>query len=364
MVFKNIPDYLKELVPYKPGRQARDIKIFQKKIIKLSSNENPLGTSPIALKNLKKTVDDIHLYPDPMAYDLSSKLSELYKVFPENLVIGHGSESLLSHIAKVFINPGDEILTSEDTFAGFYVAARSSGAKLVMTPLNRNYRYDVKSMRKKINKKTKIIYIANPNNPTGTYITKKEFDYLMQGVSDEILVILDEAYFEYTYKLKDYPDSMHYRYDNVITLRTFSKAYGLAGMRVGYGMAHKKFIDYIKRVKLPFEPSILAQAAAVGGLNDEKFLMQTIKNNEKSYHYVAKFLDKLKIKYIKSVANFITIDFKSAKKAENVFQELNKNGIIVRDLKSKRLEKFLRVSLGEFKDMQYFCKTLGKILGK
>lgn len=362
MVFKNIPEYLKKLVPYKPGKQADDLKVKAQNIIKLSSNENPIGVSPIALKHLKKTLDNLHLYPDPFAKKLTEELEKRYSVRSENIILGHGSESLLSHIAKVFINPGDEIVTSEDTFAGFYVAAKSSGAKLKMAPLNRNYRYDVKKMRQLINSKTKIVYIANPNNPTGTYISKKEFDYLMKGINQNILVILDEAYFEFTENLKDFPDSMHYRYDNVITLRTFSKAYGLAGLRIGYGLAHHEFINFLKRVKLPFEPSIVAQAAAIGGLEDTNFVNETLRNNKKSYDFVVKKLEKMNLKYIPSVANFVTIDFKNAKKAKVVCQALAQRGVIVRDLKSERLNKFLRVSIGKYDEMKIFCKTLEKVL--
>ena len=225
-----VPDYIQKLKTYQAGKPidelARERKIS--KISKLASNENPLGPSPFAIREMTYGLWDIHRYPDMHAFKLKNALCDMYNLKTENIILGNGSEGIMAHISRAFIQPGDEVLTAEKTFIGFYILARGAGSKLVTVPRTSDHRYDVKAMAKAITDKTKVIYIANPDNPTGTYITKEEFDYLMEHVPKHVIVILDEAYFELAKDTPDYPDSMNYRYDNVITLRTFSKAYGLA----------------------------------------------------------------------------------------------------------------------------------------
>ena len=190
-----------------------------------------------------------------------------------NVILGAGSEGIMSTIIRTFLMDNDEMISAKNSFIGFRVLANASGKKVHWIPM-KNYRYNLKSMVKKINDQTKIIYIANPDNPMGTYITKKEFDAFYSDIPQRVLIILDEAYFEYAQSNKDYPDSMHYKYDNVITLRTFSKVYGLAGLRIGYGFSHEKLINNLMKVKEPFEPSSIAMEAGIAAMDDNEFLSE------------------------------------------------------------------------------------------
>ena len=217
-------------------------------------------------------------------------------------------------------------------------------------------------MAKKIGVQTKIIYIANPNNPTGTYISKSEFDHLMQFVPEHILVILDEAYFEFAQGQEDYPDSMDYRYDNVITLRTFSKAYGLAGIRVGYGFAHEDLISNLHKIKLPFEPNLIGQLGACGALHDKPHLDRTILNNRERYKETFEFLTNHGFAPIPSVANFITFKTPSAEASDWLFENLLNHGVIIRPLKANEMPDYVRVSLGTAEEMKHFFEAMTKIL--
>ena len=239
-----VPKHIKKLSPYKPGKTIDFVKREYNLdvIIKLASNENPLGPSMKSLNAISKMLKNSHRYPDASGYLLRKKLAEKFNLKIDNVVLGGGSEGVMSSIIRTFLKESDELISAKNSFIGFRVLANASGRKVHWVPMI-NYKYNLEGIVKKINTNTKIIYIANPDNPTGTYITVSQFDAFMKKVPDRVLVILDEAYFEYACSISDYPDSMVYRYDNVITLRTFSKAYGLAGLRVGYGFAHKKLIS-------------------------------------------------------------------------------------------------------------------------
>jgi len=250
---------------------------------------------------------------------------------------------------RTFLRENDELISAENSFIGFKVLANASGKKVVWVP-KKDYKYDLKSIVNQINKNTKIIYIANPDNPTGTYISKDEFDFFMSKVPDRVLVILDEAYFEYAENIKDYPDSMLYRYDNVITLRTFSKVHGLAGFRVGYGFAHHELIDNLMKVKLPFEPSLISQEAAIAALDDTEHLNKTIELNNQEMNLMISHLNKMKINFISSAGNFITIVFDSRDNVINLVQYLLENGIIVRDLVGFGLPDCIRITIGTKKE--------------
>ena len=282
----------------------------------------------------------------------------LYNLNIENVVLGGGSEGIMSVIMRTFLHDDDEIIAAQNSFIGFRVLANASGIKTNWVPM-KNYHYDLEGLADQVNDKSKIIYLANPDNPTGTYFNKSDFDDFMNLVPNRVLVILDEAYFEYAQHLDDFPDSMLYRYDNVITLRTFSKAYGLAGLRVGYGFGHKELIDSLMKVKLPFEPSSPGQLAAFASLDDSGFLLETIKNNTLG---MEKLLNSLKdYNTIPSVANFITIVFENNNDAHDFTSFMLSNGIIVRNLKGFGLEHCVRVSVGTDEDNNYFCKIIDKL---
>ncbi|MEX0799555.1 MAG: aminotransferase class I/II-fold pyridoxal phosphate-dependent enzyme, partial [Bacteriovoracaceae bacterium] len=279
-----------------------------------------------------------------------------------NIILGNGSEGIMGYIAKSFIQPGDEVLTAEKTFIGFHILATGAGAKIVTTKRTPDMRYDVKALANKVNENTKVLYIANPDNPTGTYLTEQEFDYLMQYVPKHTIVILDEAYFEFAQSTWDYPDSMKYRYDNVITLRTFSKAFGLAGVRVGYGFAHAEFIQALHKVKLPFEPSLIAQKGALGALGDYPHLERTIRNNTKRYYEILKYLDKKGFNPIRSITNFICFKTGSEEASNFMFNKLLDRGVIVRPLKANQMPEWIRVSIGLKEEMKHYFEAMDEIL--
>lgn len=359
-----VPDYVRNLQVYQAGKPIDELTRERglTKISKLASNENPLGPSPYAIKAMTNALWDVHRYPDMNAYMLKSSLGKLYKLKNENIILGNGSEGIMAYIARAFIQPGQEVLTSQNSFIGFSIIARSVGALLKTVPLTPDYRFDVLALAKSITKKTKVIYICNPNNPTGTYINKKEFDFLMSHVPDHVLVILDEAYFEYAVGKDDYPNSMDYRYDNVITLRTFSKAYGLSGIRIGYGFGHEDLISNLTKVKLPFEPGTIAQMGAAGAIHDKPHLKRTITNNQRRYIETFDFLTRHEFNPIKSVANFIAFKTGSEEASRYMFENLLDQGVIIRQLKANEMPDYVRVSLGTKSEMIHYFKAMEFIL--
>ena len=358
-----VPSYIKKLKSYKPGKPIEEVQreLGLENIIKLASNENPLGPSPKALSAIQNSMIDSHRYPDASGYELRKKLSNRFNVNINNVILGSGSEGIMSTIMRTFLLNDDEIVSAMNSFIGFRVLANASGNKIHWVPMN-NYRYDLESMADKINDYTKIVYIANPDNPMGTYITREEFDTFYSYVPDRVLIILDEAYFEYAENREDYPDSMTYRYDNVITLRSFSKAYGLGGVRIGYGFAHDKLINNLLKVKVPFEPSALAQIAGHAALDDIDFLSKTIETNKRGMVYLKKHLETIGVKCIPSIANFITTIWESESRATQLTKDLLNKGVIVRQLNSFGWPAHIRVSIGLEKENQRFIKSLKEIL--
>ena len=358
-----VPDYIKNLLPYKAGKPIEEVQreLGIKNVIKLASNENPMGPSKKAIEAIRQSLNHISLYPDSSGFYLRKKLSDIFNLNMNNVVLGAGSEGIMATIMRTFLNEKDRILATENSFIGFRVLANASGKKIDWIPM-RDFRYDLDAMANQINRNTKIIYLANPDNPTGSYFNKTEFDAFMEKVPDRSLVILDEAYYEYASSIKDYPDSMNYRYDNVITLRTFSKSYGLAGLRVGYGFAHQDLISNLMKVKLPFEPSIPAQVAAIAALNDIDHLKATLNENKRQMLRIEKVFKKLNLPYISSSANFITLIFDNQSQAEIFTQQFLKSGIILRHLKAFGLPNCVRVTIGKDSEMGVFINKLDSIL--
>ena len=342
-----VPKHIKNLLPYKAGKPISEVKrqLGLKNIVKLASNENSLGPSLMAVNAVKEILLETHRYPDSNGYDLRTKLAKKFDLNIDNVIIGGGSEGIMSVIMRTFLSSKDEIIATKNSFIGFRVLANASGIKTNWVSM-KNYYYDLESMAKKINDNTKVIYLANPDNPTGTYFNKNSFDNFMDKVPSRVIVILDEAYFEYASHIDDYPDSMHYRYDNVITLRTFSKIHGLAGFRVGYGFANNNLIGNLMKVKLPFEPSTLGQVAACAALKDEKHLISSIQINNSEKIKLESFFKENNMKYIPSITNFLTLKFNSSNKAEKFCDNLLKKGIILRNLSSFGLPECVRVTIG------------------
>jgi len=356
-----VPPYIESLRPYEAGRTHESVRrqYGLSHIAKMASNENPLGTSPKAIEAIQGTLGGLNLYPNG-GLDLRERLAEEFDVGVENVIAGSGSEGIMSTIIRAFLCDEDEVLTTEAAFIGFQVLARSRGVEYRTVPY-RDWHYDLAALAASINPHTKIIYLANPNNPTGTIFTRHQFDEFYRHVPERVLIILDEAYFEYAKDNPRYPDSMHYRYDNVITLRTFSKVYGLAGMRIGYGFAHGELIRNLLKVKLPFEPSTPAQAAGIAALADKEFLHRSLELNARGLRFLAEGLAGLGLKVVPSEANFVMVVLESEGEATRLFDELLAHGVVVRPLKAFGLPACLRISTGTDEDNRLCMDAMRRI---
>ena len=347
-----VPPYIESLRPYVAGLSADEVRKRYRldRIDKLASNENPLGPSPRAVDAMRASLDKLNLYPSG-GIDLRARLAELFELKIDNVIVGSGSEGIMANIIRTFLCDEDEVLTTENAFIGFQVLAKSRGVKYQTVPY-RDWKYDLPALAAAINDNTKIIYLANPNNPTGTIFTRHEFDDFYKHVPERVLIILDEAYFEYAEDNPRYPDSMHYRYDNVITLRTFSKIYGLAGIRIGYGFAHESLIGNLLKVKLPFEPSTVAQAAGIAALTDKEFLHRSLELNARSLRMLMDACHGLGLSTVPSEANFAMLPLDSPEQAQYIFEELLKRGTIIRPLTAFGLPHCVRISTGTIEETE------------
>ncbi len=341
-----IPSQIESLQPYIAGKPieelARERKLAQ--IVKLASNENPLGPSPKAIEAVRKALSESFRYVDPGSYRLVHALAGKFGKRPDQIICGSGVDSLLGYMILAFAEEGQELLTSEGTFIGIYVNTRKLHRTLVQVPL-RNYAYDLPRILENITPRTRIIYLANPNNPTGTIFTKSEFEAFMAAVPSDILVILDEAYTTYVTS-NEYPNGFDYDHENLIVTRTFSKDYGLAGLRVGFAVGHARIIQTLYKVKLPFEPNYLAQEAALAALEDDEFLKKTVELNRQSMARMRSKFSELGISQVHSEANFILLLMPSEKFAVEFNQACLNRGLIVRHVKSFGVPNGIRINTG------------------
>ncbi len=358
-----VPPYIAALHPYEAGRSVDEVRreFGLDRIVKLASNENPLGPSPLAVDAMLREMAGLNRYPNG-GLDLRRGLAERFGTKVENVIAGSGSEGILSNIIRTFLCDDDEVLTTDPSFIGFQVLAQSRGVRYRTAP-HRDYHSDLEALAAAINERTKIIYLANPNNPTGTIFTRQEFDAFYRRVPERVLILLDEAYFEYAADDPRYPDSMHYRYDNVITLRTFSKAYGLAGVRIGYGFAHEDLIANLLKVKLPFEPSALAQAAGIAALDDRAFLHKTLELNARGLQFLTAELRALGLTVVPSHANFVMVPLESSEVADRWTRALLERGVIVRPLRAFGVPHAIRISTGTDGDNQFCMQTMRELIG-
>jgi histidinol-phosphate aminotransferase len=358
-----VPPYIESLRPYEAGRSAEEVQheYGLTNVAKLASNENPLGASPFALTELTRALGRLNLYPNA-GLDLRRVLADTYDLKLENVIAGSGSEGIMSNIIRAFLCDEDEVLTTEAAFIGFQVLAKSRGVAYRTVPY-RDWHYDLPALARAITERTKIVYLANPNNPTGTIFTRQEFDAFYAHVPERVLIILDEAYFEYAKDNPRYPDSMHYRYDNVITLRTFSKIYGLAGVRIGYGFAHEELIANLLKVKLPFEPSTPAQAAGIGALSDKEFLHRSLELNARGLKSLTRGLREAGIAVVPSEANFVMAPLSNEAQAMQLTEDLLRQGVIIRPLASFGLPHCVRISTGTDEDNDRCVEAIHKARG-
>jgi histidinol-phosphate aminotransferase len=342
-----IPEYVENLVPYKSGNKLEGgiTREQFKAMTNLASNENPFGVPEKAKEAMRKAIDESHIYPDPSGSELVSALSLHYKINKNRIITGSGSDSLIQMIFNAFCTKGEEILTADVTFIGTYVNANKLGRKLRLIK-TKDYGFDLKSILENINDNTRIIYLANPNNPSGTMFSGDEFKSFMEKVPDDVLVILDEAYWLYASHHKDYPNGLDYEYDNLIVLRTFSKCYGLAGARIGFAFAHREVINILYRVKLPFEPNIIALHGAIAALDDSEYVKKTVETNKKCLALQESKFDDLGINYVKGFGNFTMILFDDETEAIKFTKYMLENNVVVRHLPMFGLPNAVRINTG------------------
>lgn len=350
------------LRPYIPGKSIDEVKAEYNldTIVKLASNENPLGCSTLVKKAIIAYLEEPSLYPDGNCTNLRNKLAEKYSLEASQLIFGAGSDEIISMITKTYVSMGDEVITSQATFPQYNASTVQMGGTIIEVPL-KNYIFDLEGILASITNQTKIIFIANPNNPTGTIITKDaQLDFIKKVPSD-ILIVMDEAYVEY---IKDpaFPETMSLLkdYENLMILRTFSKMYGLAPLRIGYGIGNPEIIEKINRVRNPFNTSSAAQVAAVAALDDVDFTDRTYRVNEESKTYTYEQCDALDLFYIPSFGNFVMINFN--KPSDEMFLALQGKGYIVRPGHNLGLPGFQRVSLGTKEQMTGFFEAVREII--
>ncbi len=358
------PAYIRSIAPYQPGKPisdlARDKGLDPSQIVKLASNENPLGVSPNAHMAMMDALDDIARYPDGNSVVLRDAVCEKFQVTPSQLVFGNGSNDILELAARAFLAPGDEAVYSQHAFAVYSLVTQAVGATGVVVPA-KEFGHDLDAMLLAMTPKTRMVFVANPNNPTGTLISKVALKKFLSLVPKRTLVILDEAYDEYlTDELKAESISWLGDFDNLVISRTFSKAYGLAGLRVGFGVTSSAIADLMNRVRQPFNVNSIAQAAAVASLADDEFVERTRALNQAGMVQITQGLQKLGLTFIPSFGNFVS--FKVAD-ARGVYERLLNQGVIVRPVANYEMPDYLRVSIGLFSENAKFLEALAVALG-
>jgi histidinol-phosphate aminotransferase len=352
-----------QVKPYVPGKPIGEVKreLGLGSVIKLASNENALPPSRKALFAAGRALLTANRYPDGGCFYLKRKLAERFRVSPENIIVGNGSDEIIVLALRAFLKKNEEVVIAKQTFLIYGLASQIAGARIKYAPL-KDYRYDIPKMASLLSKKTRFVFIANPDNPTGTYVTAKEIDFLVSRMPKGAILFFDEAYFEFARDMKNFPDTFKIlrKNKNVIITRSFSKAYSLAGLRVGYGFAPREIAGALNRVREPFNVNSAAQAAALASLADGKHVKNTLELVRKGKAYLYKELDSLGIKYIPSVTNFILI--KIGKNAGRVYKRLLKRGVIVREMSPWKLNKFLRVTIGAMGENRRFLKALKEAL--
>ena len=349
-----------ELQPYVPGKQVEELERESNinDIVKLASNENPLGPSSKVLAEIAKASQTITRYPDGNGFVLRSALSEYYQLNSDHITLGNGSNDVLELVAHAFVSPCDEVIFSQHAFAVYPLVTQAIGAKAVVVPAHQ-YGHDLQAMSALISNKTKLIFIANPNNPTGTYLALDELEAFIADVPKEILVVLDEAYAEYQNNEVNTIDWLT-MYPNLVITRTFSKAYGLAGLRVGYALSHPEVADLMNRIRQPFNVNSVALRAATVALSDTDYLSKTRQCNDEGMTQLTAGCRALGISVIPSTANFVAIDVQTS--GEKIFTALLKQGVIVRPIASYGLPHHIRVSIGLPTENQRFLDVLAGLL--
>lgn len=365
-MIKNLaPSYVQAIAPYQGGKPiselAREMGLNEADIVKLASNENPLGMSPKAQMAVEEEIRDIARYPDGNSFALRDAVAKKFSVAANQLVFGNGSNDILELAARAFLHAGCEAIYSQHAFAVYPLVTQAVGAVGVVVPA-KDFGHDLEAMLKAVTSKTRLIFIANPNNPTGTLIAKDALKVFLKQVPSDVLVMLDEAYDEYLpAEHKSEAIAWLNEFDNLMISRTFSKAYGLAGLRVGFGLMHADVADMLNRVRQPFNVNSLAQAAAVASLADDDFVARSYAANQAGMAQLTQGFKKLGLDYIPSFANFVSFKVKNA---AQINQKLLQNGVIVRPIANYEMPEYLRVSVGLFSENARFLAVLEELLSR
>ncbi len=362
-IWNHANQQLRELISYEPGKPvedvARELGVSPSEIIKLASNENPLGPSPKALVAMRESLERSHFYPDGGGYYLREAIASKFGLTREHVILGNGSNEIIEFLGKGFLQVGDEIVTARHAFAVYSLMAQLFGASTI-TVDDPHFTHDLDAMAAAITPKTKQIFVANPNNPTGTIVSQADLDRFVAAVPEHVIIVLDEAYYEF---LENPPDTLKYIREgrrNVILLRTFSKIQGLANLRIGYGIGHPELIDILQKTRQPFNANGIAQAGALAGLLDEEHQEATRKLTDEGREYLQRSFASLGLKFVPSYGNFVLVKVGDGKK---LFGALLKRGIIVRDMTSYHLPEWIRVSVGTMEQNTRFIRELNLLMG-
>jgi histidinol-phosphate aminotransferase len=362
--------YVREIAPYVGGRPisevAREFGLDEAKIVKLASNENPLGMPDSAKKAMMAAAQDLARYPDSNGFELKNVLATKFSVPFEWITLGNGSNDILELTARAVAHEGDEIVFSKHAFAVYPLATQAVGAKAIEVSATADFGHDLPAMLKAISSKTRLVFVANPNNPTGSFLTAEAIEQFIEQVPPHVVVVIDEAYNEFLTPEQQY-NAVDWvrRFPNVIVSRSFSKAYGLAGLRIGYGIAQNNLTDLLNRIRQPFNVNSLAQAAAIAALGDSAFLKQCYEVNQAGYAQLTQAFDQMGLTYIPSSGNFVLVKVgDQPDSGAKVNLELLKAGVIVRPVGNYGLPEWLRISIGLPEENQVFISALKRILNK
>jgi histidinol-phosphate aminotransferase len=354
---------ISSLIPYQPGKPIKELEreLGVKEAIKLASNENPLGVSQKVIKAVSEALHEMNRYPLGDAFYLRQELSKFLNVDPNQIIFGTGSNEIIELAIRTFVKDGEHVLSYAPSFSVYGIIAQAAGSFCKWVPTGDRFKVDFKKLKEAVEPSTRIVFLANPNNPTGVYFTEEELIDFLNFIPKETIVVLDEAYIEYV-DAPDFPNSLKLieKYPNLFTMRTFSKAYGLAGFRIGYAVGNPDGIDMLNRVRQPFNVNMVAQIAAIAALEDKDFVRNSIKINREGKAYLYKQFKDLGLDFIETQANFILVKVGDGK---DVFEKLLREGVIVRFL-GPSLKEYIRVSIGTQKENEIFIEKLKKLLNK
>lgn len=355
---------LQDIKPYTPGKPIEEVKreLGIDDVIKLASNENPLGPSPKALEAMRGAIESVNLYPDGTCFYLKREIAAKHGISPQQIIVGNGSDEVIKLLAEAFIEEGDNAIMAEPSFSEYDFAVTLMGGTLKKIPLDAHFAHDLDAMLDAVDERTKMIFLCNPNNPTGTIVTREQTDAFMERVPQDVIVVFDEAYHEYAMS-DDYPHGLDYvkqGYPNVVVMYTFSKIYGLAGLRVGYSIASEELLGWVYRAREPFNVNAVAQAGALGAIHDEEHVARSRRVNAAGAEYIYGALDEMGLPYVRTDTNFIWIDVRQD--CMEVFEKMLKKGVIVRSGNVFGYPNHIRVTVGTMPQNERFVDTLRDVL--